>query len=100
MGGLELPLKVIRQQVASAIDLVVQIGRLRDGRRQVLAVAELTGMEGEVISTQDVFLFRPSAGDGGRLEPTGLPARFYQQLAEEGEAMDFGVFQTQSLELS
>jgi pilus assembly protein CpaF len=92
MGGLELPLRVIRQQVASAIDLVVQIGRLRDGRRQVLAVAELTGMEGETLSTQELFSFRPGAGPGGRLEPNGLPARFYQQWADDGEAMDFGVF--------
>ena len=93
MGGLDLPLRVIRQQVASAIDLIVQIGRLRDGRRQVLAVAELTGMEGEVLSTQDLYLFRPGAGQGGRLEATGLPARFYQDLQADGQALDFGVFQ-------
>ena len=92
MGGLELPLKVIRQQVASAIDLVVQIGRLRDGRRQVLAVAELTGMEGDTLSAQDLFEFHPGAGEKGRLEASGLPARFYQDLKADGETLDFGVF--------
>jgi len=78
--------------VASAIDLVVQIGRLRDGGRKVLAVAEVTGMEGEVVSTQDLFLYQAVAG-GGALHATGLAARFYQQLRQDGEAMDFGVFQ-------
>ena len=92
MAGLDLPLRVVRQQVASAIDLVVQIGRLRDGSRKVLAVAEVTGMEGEVVSTQDLFLYKAAAG-GGALQATGLAARFYQQLRQDGEAMDFGVFQ-------
>jgi pilus assembly protein CpaF len=92
MAGLDLPLKVVRQQVASAIDLVVQIGRLRDGSRKVLAVAEVTGMEGEVVSTQDLFLYQAVAG-GGALQATGLAARFYQQLRQAGETMDFGVFQ-------
>ncbi|HTB34541.1 MAG TPA: CpaF family protein, partial [bacterium] len=92
MAGLDLPLRVVRQQVASAIDLVVQIGRLRDGGRKVLAVAEVTGMEGEVVSTQDLFLYQAAAG-GGALQATGLAARFYQQLRQDGEAMDFGVFQ-------
>jgi pilus assembly protein CpaF len=92
MAGLDLPLRVVRQQVASAIDLVVQIGRMRDGSRKVLAVAEVTGMEGEVVSTQDLFLYQAVAG-GGALHATGLAARFYQQLRQDGEAMDFGVFQ-------
>ena len=97
MSGMELPLKVVRQQVASAIDLIVQVGRLRDGSRRVLAITEVTGMEGDVLSTQDIFTFRATgtAEDGqvlGKLEPTGVAARFYHQLKADGESVDFGVF--------
>jgi pilus assembly protein CpaF len=97
LSGLDLPLKVARQQIASAIDLIVQVGRLRDGSRKVLAITELCGMEGEVVQTQDLFVHRArgSGPDGrllGALEATGTPARFYQRLREEGESVDFSVF--------
>jgi pilus assembly protein CpaF len=87
----------VRQQVASAIDLIVQIGRLRDGSRKVMAITEVTGMEGEVLSTQDIFSFRatgtsPEGKVLGKLEPTGVAAKFYHQLKADGEAVDFGVF--------
>jgi len=98
MSGLDLPLLVVRRQIASAIDLVIQIGRLRDGSRRVLAITELTGMEGDVLSTQDLFSFEQTAisSDGkviGDLRATGIPARLYQKLKAAGEAADFSVFE-------
>jgi pilus assembly protein CpaF len=97
LAGVELPLRVARQQIASAVDLIVQVGRLRDGSRKVLAVSEVCGMEGDVIQLQDLFVHRARGADGqgrllGGLEPSGIPARFYQRLKEEGESVDFAVF--------
>jgi pilus assembly protein CpaF len=88
LSGVDLPLRVARQQIASAVDLIVQVGRLRDGSRKVLAISELTGMEGEVVQLQDLFTLHPQNG----LQPSGISARFYQQLREAGESVDFGVF--------
>jgi pilus assembly protein CpaF len=77
MSGLELPLKAIRDQIASAIDLLVYQERLRDGTRRVMTVTEITGMEGEIIQTQDLFHFDHQGFDDrgrsrGRLRPTGI----------------------------
>ena len=98
MSGLDLPLLVVRRQIASAIDLVIQIGRLRDGSRRVLAITELTGMEGDVVSTQELFSFEQAgiSAEGkvlGELRATGVPARLYQQLKSAGETADFSVFE-------
>jgi pilus assembly protein CpaF len=84
--------------IACAIDLIVQVGRLRDGSRRVLGISELTGMEGEVLSTQEIFSFEQTGlgQDGkvlGELWATGVPARLYQQLKAQGEAADFSVFE-------
>ena len=57
MAGLDVPLKALRQQITSAIDVVIQIARLNDGSRKITAITELTGMEGEMVTMQDVFLF-------------------------------------------
>jgi pilus assembly protein CpaF len=97
LSGVDLPLKVARQQIASAIDVIVQVGRLRDGSRKVLAVTELVGMEGEVLQTQDLFLHQARGTDAegrlqGSLQATGIAARFYGQLRDAGESVDFGVF--------
>jgi len=62
MAGMELPLRAIREQVASSIDLIVQLARLRDGTRRIVAVTEVHGMEGQTVTMQDVFLFDYSAG--------------------------------------
>jgi pilus assembly protein CpaF len=99
MSGVELPLLVVRRQIASALDLVLQIGRLRDGSRRVLSITEVTGMEGDVVSCQDLFSFvQTGIGAGGAvlgsLRATGVPARLYQKLKAAGEAADFSVFET------
>jgi pilus assembly protein CpaF len=96
-GGIELPLRAIREQIASAFDLLVQISRLVDGSRRVTHISEVLGMESDVISLQDVFVAKPpdeetmSAGSGSRLLGPllcgGLKPHFLEKLAAHGVAM-------------
>jgi pilus assembly protein CpaF len=90
MAGMDLPARAIREQVASAIDLIVQISRLRDGTRRITHITEVHGMEGQVVTLQDVFTFDYEAGlnaDGrflGGQRPTGIRPRFVDRLGREG----------------
>jgi pilus assembly protein CpaF len=99
MAGVELPTRAIREQAASAIDLIVHQARLRDGTRRVTHITEVTGMESEVVTLQDLFLFDYSAGvdDTGRflgtLRPTGIRPTFVQRLADAGILLPAGLFQ-------
>ena len=84
MAGVELPLRAIREQIAGALNLIVQIERMRDGTRKVVSVTEVQGMEGEVVVTQDIFKFE-GAGvkDGkilGKLKATGIRPKFMEKL--------------------
>ena len=84
MGGVELPVRAIREQIASALNLIVQVERLRDGTRKVTEVVEVQGLEGDVIVTQTIFKF-DAAGikDGkiqGKLKPTGVRPKFMEKL--------------------
>ena len=98
MAGLEISSKAIREQVSSAIQLVVHQQRLKDGTRRFTHVTELAGMEGEVITLQDIFLFDFTEGideNGrfkGRLKATGLRPKFLDKLAEQGINVDPGLF--------
>lgn len=97
MSGMELPLKVIRQQIASAVDLIIQQTRLRDGSRKVTAVTEVSGMEGDTIVMSDIFRFEQTSisPDGkiiGSLKPTGIRPLFYQQLEAHGFNLPPSVF--------
>ncbi|MBW3578116.1 MAG: CpaF family protein [Actinobacteria bacterium] len=98
MAGMELPVRAIREQVASALDLIVHISRLRDGSRRVTHVTEVHGMEGQVVTLQDVFLFDYSAGldaDGrflGSQRPTGIRPRFVEHLTQLGIPVPAVVF--------
>jgi pilus assembly protein CpaF len=98
MAGFDLPVRAIREQVSSAIDLVVQQTRLKDGTRRITAVTEVVGMEGDVVTLQDVFRFDFSAGYDaqdkalGGLRATGLRPRFIDQLAERNVHLDPAVF--------
>ena len=98
MAGVELPVRAIREQVASAVDLIVQQARLKDGSRRVVAVSEVVGMEGDIITMQDVFKYDFSQGldaDGryrGALLPTGLRPRLLDALADRGVVVDPSVF--------
>jgi pilus assembly protein CpaF len=90
MAGFELPVRAIREQIASAVDLIVHISRLRDGTRRVTHIVEVEGMEGEIITLTDLYLFDYTAGiddDGrfkGQLKATGLRPKFSERLADQG----------------
>jgi pilus assembly protein CpaF len=90
MAGMELPVRAIREQMASAIDVIVQLTRLRDGSRRVTHVSEVQGMEGDIIVLQDLFLFDFAMGvdaDGrfrGTLKSTGIRPKFAEKLADHG----------------
>ncbi len=85
MAGLDLPVRAVRQQIRAAIDLVVHLGRLVDGSRKVVSIVELTGMEDQTITTQEIFLSEVAeaggSGSGGtRLVPTGIRPRIMDQV--------------------
>jgi pilus assembly protein CpaF len=98
MAGMDLPLRAIREQIASAVDVVVQLTRLRDGTRRVTHVTEVQGMEGETVTLQDAFLFDYSAGMDaagrflGKPVPTGVRPRFTDRFAELGITVSPQVF--------
>ncbi len=99
MAGMELPLRAIREQIASAVNLIVQISRLRDGTRRITHVTEVQGMEGDVVTLQDAFVFDYSAGvdDSGRFlgSPisTGIRPRFISRFEDMGIHVSPEVFQ-------
>ena len=89
MAGYDLPVKAIREQITSALNIIMHLDRLSDGRRVVTSVTELQGMEGETILLQEIFKFRQfSRGDNGRINgelvATGLRPKFLDKLAENG----------------
>ncbi|GAA1739227.1 CpaF family protein [Aeromicrobium alkaliterrae] len=94
MAGMDLPLRAIREQGASAVDLIVQIARLRDGSRRITHVTEVLGMEGDTVVLQDVFTFNFAAGvdeNGkflGQATPTGVRPRFSERFEDEGIHFD------------
>ncbi|OMQ14743.1 pilus assembly protein CpaF [Modestobacter sp. VKM Ac-2676] len=98
MAGMDLPLRAIREQIASAVDVVVQISRLRDGSRRVTHVTEVQGMEGETVTLQDAFLFDYSAGVDahgkflGKPVPTGVRPRFTDKFDDLGITLSPRVF--------
>ena len=98
MANLNIPEKAIRQQIASAVNMVVQISRMADGTRKVTAVSELTGMEGEVITMQDIFLFErtglgPDGKVRGRFRATGIRPKCAERLASSGVHLPMDMFE-------
>jgi pilus assembly protein CpaF len=98
MAGIDLPIRAIRDQVAGAIDLIVQQARLRDGTRRITAITEVAGMEGDVITLQDLFTFDYSAGRDehgrflGSLRSTGLRPKFGEKLSDLGIELPVSAF--------
>ncbi|MCB0056817.1 MAG: CpaF family protein, partial [Caldilineaceae bacterium] len=88
MAGMDLPLRAIREQIASAFDLVVHLGRLADGSRKIVQIAEVQGMEGDVIIMQDIFQFVQTTVENGKVQgyftPTGVRPKFYSRLESAG----------------
>jgi pilus assembly protein CpaF len=98
MAGMDLPLRAIREQIASAVNLIIHISRLRDGSRRITHVTEVQGMEGDIVTLQDAFVFDYSAGVDahgtflGRPVPTGVRPRFVDHFAELGIPLSPAVF--------
>jgi len=102
MAGFELPSKAIRQQFASAIHVLVQAQRMTGGSRKLVAITEVTGMEGDVISMQDIFAFEQtgvtaSGRARGHFIATGIRPSFLERLKTSGCDVDPGLFQRQVL---
>ena len=101
MAGMDLPLRAIREQIASAVNLIVHISRLRDGTRRVTHITEVQGMEGDIVTLQDAFVFDYSAGidaNGrflGKPVPTGVRPRFTDRFEELGIRISPSVFGAQ-----
>ena len=97
MAGLDLPVKAIREQIASAVDLVLQQSRLQDGSRRVTHLTEVQGMEGDIITLQDIFIFDQQGKDEnnkiiGKFKPTGIRPKFMEKLAANGIHLANDVF--------
>jgi pilus assembly protein CpaF len=97
MSGIDIPARSARAQIASAVNVVIQVGRLADGRRKLLSLSELTGMEGEVVTMQDIFRYRQTgvAADGqiqGRFEATGIRPRFLDHVETHGLTLSSELF--------
>ena len=98
MAGFDLPMRAIREQIASAVDLIIHVSRLKDGTRRVTHVTEVEGMEGEIITLQDLFLFDFGMGvdeDGiykGRLKATGIRPTFSEDLENQGIRLPADLF--------
>ena len=95
MAGLDLPVRAIREQMSSALHMIVQLGRLSDGRRRVVAVSEIMSMEGDVVTMQDIFLFQQTGVDAdgrvlGELVPTGIKPSFAERFEQAGIEFDWG----------
>jgi pilus assembly protein CpaF len=97
MSGMELPLKVVRQQIASAIDLIIVQSRMKDGSRKIASITEVAGMEGETVTMSDIFKFEETGTDTegkviGNLKPTGIRPLFMHRLQVAGFNLSPEVF--------
>jgi pilus assembly protein CpaF len=101
MSGMDLPLKVVRQQISSAVDLIIQQSRLKDGSRKVTAITEVVGMEGDTVVMTDIFKFdQTGVGPGGKilgeLKPTGIRPIFSPRLDAAGFKLSGDIFMATS----
>ena len=96
MAGMDLPVRAIREQVSSAIDLIVHEERMRDGSRKVTCITEVVGMEGDIITTTDLFIFEQTGIENGRvlgrMHPTGLRPKFMEKLEAAGIHLPPSIF--------
>jgi pilus assembly protein CpaF len=96
MAGMDLPVRAIREQVASAIDLIVHQSRMRDGTRKITQITEVSGMEGEIITMTDIFAYEQAGYENGkvvgRLRPTGLRPKFIDQIEQSGIHLPPSIF--------
>jgi len=97
MAGMDLPVRAIREQISSAIDLIIQQNRFRDGSRRITHITEVQGMEGEVIILQDLFTFRQTGVDEngrikGSFQSTGIRPKFIHRLESSGIKLPADIF--------
>ena len=96
MAGMDLPVRAIREQIASAVDLIVHQDRMRDGSRKVVSITEVQGMEGDVIVMSDIFGFEQQGMEGGRvigrLKPTGIRPKFVERIESANIHLPAGIF--------
>ncbi|WP_409274352.1 ATPase, T2SS/T4P/T4SS family [Neobacillus sp. SCS-31] len=97
LGGVELPIKAIREQISGALDVIIQQSRLKDGSRKITNITEVQGMEGDVIVLQDIFVYQQTGVDSsgkyiGKLVPTGVRPKFYERLENSGIHIPPNVF--------
>jgi len=96
MAGMDLPIRAVREQVSSAIELVVHQERMRDGTRKITNITEVTGMEGDIITMTDLFVFEQVGLEAGkvvgRLRPTGLRPKFMEKIEYAGIHLPASVF--------
>jgi len=97
MAGMDLPIKAIREQVASAVDIIVHQSRLKDGSRKITHITEVIGMEGDVITMQDIFVFKQIGKDErgriiGEIVPTGIKPRFLEKFESMGMLLPSDIF--------
>ena len=96
MAGMDLPVRAIREQIASAVDLIIQQQRLRDGSRRVINITEVQGMEGDVVVMSDIFAFEQQGIENGkivgRLKPTGIRPKFYDRIEAAGLHLPPNIF--------
>ena len=101
MAGMELPLKAIREQVASAVELIIHMNRMRDGTRKVTQVSEVQGMEGDSIVMQDVYVYEQTAFQNGRvigqLKSTGLRPKFSEKFAVNNIDLPANIFESSTV---
>lgn len=100
MSGMDLPVRAIREQIASALDLVVQQERMRDGKRRITHITEVVGMENDIVTLQDIFIFKQTGmtEEGaiiGKFQPTGIVPRFVEQFRSYGLKIPLSVFQNE-----
>jgi pilus assembly protein CpaF len=97
MTGIKFPIKALRTQIASAVDVVIQVARLEDGKRKITSIQEINGMEGEVVTMSELFRFERDGLDEnnnviGELRPTGIVPGFYRELKRKGIEIPIEVF--------
>lgn len=96
MAGMDLPVRAVREQIASAVQLICHEDRLRDGSRKITRVSEIQGMEGEVVTMSDIFVFEQTGMDGhrivGRIKPTGLRPKNMDRIIDAGIQLPAAVF--------
>jgi pilus assembly protein CpaF len=96
MAGMDLPVRAIREQIAGAVDVICQQSRMRDGSRKVVAITEISGMEGDVITMTDLFVFEQTGMENGRIigrtRPTGLRPKFMEKIEAAGIHLPPSIF--------